>query len=51
MPVVEEELVMVRRLVLKEEVHLRRVRTTVPHVETVSLRQQTVSVTRTPLDG
>ncbi|RYY06261.1 MAG: DUF2382 domain-containing protein [Alphaproteobacteria bacterium] len=47
--VVEEELVVVRRLVLKEEVHFRRVRTTVPHVETVTLRQQTVSVTRTPL--
>ncbi len=50
MPVVEEELVVVRRLVLKEEVHLRRVRTTVPHVETVTLRQQAVSVTRIPLD-
>ena len=50
MPVVEEELVMVRRLILKEEVHLRRVRTTVPFTETVSLRRQTVSVTRTPLD-
>lgn len=50
MPVVEEEMVMVRRLVLKEEVHFRRVRTTVPFTETVSLRRQTVSVTRTPLD-
>ncbi len=49
-PVVEEEVVVVRRLVLKEEVHLRRVRTTVPFTETVSLRRQTVSVTRTPLD-
>lgn len=50
MPIVEEELVVIRRLVLKEEVHLRRVRTTVPHSETVTLRHQTVSVTRTPLD-
>ena len=50
MPVVEEELVVVRRLVLKEEIHLQRVRTTVPHVETVTLRQQQVSVTRTALD-
>ena len=50
MPVVEEELVVVRRLVLKEEVHLRRVRTTVPHAETVTLRKQVVSVTRTKLD-
>lgn len=50
MPVVEEKVVMVRRLILKEEVHLRRVRRTVPFTETVSLRRQTVSVTRTPLD-
>lgn len=50
MPVVEEELVVVRRLVLKEEVHIRRVQTTVSHVETVTLRQQHVSVTRTALD-
>ena len=49
-PVVEEEVVVTRRLILKEEVHLRRVRTTVPHVEVVTLRQQSVSVTRTPLE-
>lgn len=49
LPVVEEEVVIVRRLVLKEEVHLRRVRTTERHVETVSLREQTVTVTRTPI--
>lgn len=50
MPVVEEELVVVRRLVLKEEVYIRRVQTTVSQVETVTLRQQHVSVTRTALD-
>ncbi len=50
MPVVEEELVVVRRLVLKEEVHIRRVQTTVTHAETVTLRQQHVGVTRTALD-
>lgn len=50
MPVVEEELVLVRRLVLKEEVHMRRVRTTGRHVETVSLREQSVTVTRVPLE-
>ena len=50
MPVVEEELVMVRRLVLKEEVHLRRVRTTTTHSETVAVREQHVAVTRTVLD-
>ena len=50
MSVVEEELVVVRRLVLKEEVHIRRVQTTVSHAETVTLRQQHVSVTRTALE-
>lgn len=48
--VVEEEVVVTRRLILKEEVHLRRVYTTTPHAEIVSLRQQVVSVSRTPLD-
>ncbi len=46
-PVVEEELVLVRRMVLKEEVHLRRVRTTTRHAETVTLREQKLTVTRT----
>ena len=50
MPVVEEELVVVRRLVLKEEVHLRRVRTTTTHSETVAVREQHVAVTRIALE-
>ena len=50
MPVVEEELVVVRRLVLKEEVHLRRVRTTTTHSETVPVREQHVAVTRIALE-
>lgn len=50
MPVVEEELVLVRRLVLKEEVRLRTVRTVSQHAETVTLRKQSVAITRTPLD-
>ena len=50
MPVVEEELVLVRRLVLKEEVHLRTVRSMSRHAGTVSLRKQGVSITRTPLE-
>ncbi len=50
LPVVEEEIVVVRRLVLKEEVHLRCVRTTERHVETVSLREQVVTVTRTLIE-
>lgn len=47
--VVEEIVVVERRLVLKEEVHLRRVQTTERHVETVTLRQQSVAVTRTDI--
>lgn len=50
LPVVEEEVVVTRRLLLKEEVHLRRVRTTERHVETVAVREQVVTVTRTSLD-
>ncbi len=49
-PVVEEVLVVERRLVLKEEVHLRRVRVRERHVETVVVRRQEVSVTRLPTD-
>ncbi len=49
--VVEEEVVVERRLVLKEEVHLRRVRTTERYAETVLVREQDVAVTRTPLAG
>ena len=47
--VVEEVVVVERRLMLKEEVRLRRVRTTERHVETVIVREQKVAVTRTPL--
>ena len=45
-PVMEEVLVLERRLVLKEEVRIRRVRTTEQHRETVQLRQQVATVTR-----
>ncbi len=48
-PVVEEVLVVERRLVLVEEIHLRRTRGTHRHTETVRLRSQDVVVTRTPL--
>jgi len=47
-PVVEETLVVERRLVLKEEVHIRRVQTTERYQETVKLRYQTAEVTRVP---
>ena len=45
-PVVEEVLVIERRLVLKEEVHLRRVRVVETHEATVATRSQDVVVTR-----
>ena len=50
-PVVEEVLVVERRLVLKEEIRLRRVRTTERHRETVILREQEAVVERTERDG
>ena len=49
--VVEEIVVVERRLVLKEEVHIRRVRSSRPHSQTVTLRQQDVVVTRTEIDA
>jgi uncharacterized protein (TIGR02271 family) len=49
-PVVEEILVTERRLILKEEVHIRRVRTTERHQERVKLRHQEAVVTRTPIE-
>jgi stress response protein YsnF len=44
--VVEEVLVVERRLVLKEEIRLRRVRTTERHRETVTLREQRAVIER-----
>lgn len=49
-PVVEEIVVVERRLILKEEIHLRRVRTTERHIETVALREQEIAITRTAID-
>lgn len=51
-PVVEEEAVVVieRRLVLREEIHMRRVRVTERHRETVTLRRQDADISRTPPD-
>ncbi len=45
--VVEEIVVVERRLVLKEEVRLRRVRVTEQHLETLVLREQDAVITRT----
>lgn len=49
-PVVEEVLKVERRLVLKEEVHIRRVKQTERYQETVTLRRQKAQISRTPLD-
>jgi stress response protein YsnF len=49
--VVEEVLVIERRLVLKEEIRLRRVRTTVRHRETIRLRDQQVVIERSEPGG
>jgi uncharacterized protein (TIGR02271 family) len=48
-PVVEEVLVVERRLFLKEELRIRRVRTTEQHRESVTLRYQEAVVTRLPV--
>jgi len=45
-PVVEEVIFIEKRLVLKEEVRLRRVRVTERHRETVVLREQEAVITR-----
>jgi uncharacterized protein (TIGR02271 family) len=50
-PVVEEVVVVERRLVLKEEIRVRRVSTKEQHQETVVLRQQEAVVTREGPDG
>lgn len=47
MPVVEEVLVVERRYLLKEEVHIRRICTAERHRETVQLREQEAIITRT----
>jgi len=47
-PIVEEILVVERRLRLKQEVHVRRIRTTERHRETVTLRHEEAAVTRLP---
>ena len=46
MPVVEEEIVVTRRLFLREEVHVQRTRISTSHIETVTLREQYAVVTR-----
>ena len=47
-PIVEEIVVVERRLVLKEELHVRRVRSSERYRDTVTLRYQEAEVTRLP---
>jgi stress response protein YsnF len=47
MSVVEEVVVIERRLMLKEEIHIRRVHVTEHHQETVIVREQEAVITRT----
>jgi hypothetical protein len=49
-PIVEETLVVERRLFLKEEVHIQRLQSTEHYQETVQLRHQTAEITRIPAD-
>jgi uncharacterized protein (TIGR02271 family) len=49
-PIVEEVLVIDRRLLLKEEVRVRRVRSTERHQESVTLRHHEAVVTRHPVE-
>jgi len=48
-PVVEETLVIERRLILKEEIRIRRVRSTERHQERLNVRKQEVVVARIPV--
>jgi stress response protein YsnF len=49
-PIVEEILVVERRLLLKEEVRVRRVRSGESHRERVMLRRQEAIITRDPVE-
>jgi stress response protein YsnF len=49
-PVVEEVLVVARKLMLKEEVRIRRVRNIERYQETVMLRKQEAIITRQPVE-
>ena len=49
-PIVEEVLVIERRLLLREEVRVRRVRSTERHQESVTLRHHEAVVTRLPVE-
>jgi stress response protein YsnF len=49
-PLVEEVVVVERRVLLKEEIRIRRVNTTERYQETVTLREQDAVITRKPAE-
>jgi uncharacterized protein (TIGR02271 family) len=49
-PIVEEVLIVERRLVLKEEIRIRKIRETERHQERVMLRRQEATVLRLPVE-
>ena len=49
-PVVEEVLKVERHLVLKEEVHIRRIKQTERYQESITLRRQEAEITRLPIE-
>jgi stress response protein YsnF len=49
-PVVEEVVKIERHLVLKEEVHIRRVKQTERYQETITLRRQEAVISRQPIE-
>lgn len=49
-PVVEEVLVVERRLILKEEIRLRRIQETARHHEFLKVRKQEAIITRNPIE-
>ncbi len=51
LPVVEEVIVVERRLILKEEVHIRRAQVAERYTETVTTREQTAEIFRTEADS
>jgi uncharacterized protein (TIGR02271 family) len=51
LPVVEEVIVVEHRLILKEEVHIRRVQVAERHTETVTTREQTAEICRRKADA
>jgi len=50
-PIYEEVLYVEKRLMLREEMHIKRLRSEKHAPRTVTLRKEEVSVERTPLDG